>query len=1828
MIEGNGADSADTRKTLSRCFEIAREQFRAKHQSARRELTTKQVEFNKFLEGINIKDLERVCEDLGNQAEEKVNNASRLWSTLDMLKTVGDAFIDCAPESVSMVWFGISSLIQVGNAKLQTRLLICGTCDSIATIILDCIRWEARMRYSKTEDSAPKLEIWDSDVPELIFNILDFLWSAKPHFDQNRLKRLGNTLKDLFTKDLQQKVDALLEKYQEIVKIAQIHFEEALLDENFRTGTKLGQIEENINKFASISSELVDAVNRQALINEINSKRDKIKISETHKTHINALNDRLTGIIKHRGGRFVAGWLFQEEAYIDWKSQSDKTNTLYIKGPRGHGKSVAMMSVSRALSAESPLICHFFFKKGEQDIQQARTALESLLYQLLDSNHLRNDLAALTSAVNILNPGFGDPQQPAVSADAFLGDLASLSETIRMVAETIKQSVYLFIDALDECQDRRDQNLGQHLLSIAKTKSDRLRIIFSARDSIDVLDELPERPEGLNIIEITSEKNSRDLEEYLRHDVGAVLNRRVNQDRFPGFFNKELTRIVSIIHQKAKGDFTIARLILATLQQPSKESLETKIQRLPAAIGDIYMTSLESLTPDEQELIVVFLKWVVWSLSGMTVIEISDHYRELYKDRSTHTQDHGDGDIENSEEELSKDSGYDADLVDLIANDPYEDPDIKDVIHHLEDAGRDFFKIDRATGVVSVDISIREWIQEDPGSKSKVVESRGFHKSRDRKGNTVFKFTLTPSFVRYGDSLNELFVKREAQLSVTLNILRALNNKSFQDKYMMWEPEWFLRDDKYIHEDIPQPRYEIRYWQDHIRILQTWWNEDSLDDSWWSELLNQVSIFTRPENLQRWSIQVPDIPDYCYKYNDNKGNYLRRSFQQPIHVACRFGLRLMVDYVMRLQHEFEGMPNSVKGAPQNRDIQRTALEKRIAALLQLNDSDWPRYDREDFLGSSGKHVRVLIENMSPEELLSVFDGAVDINMGKRKDLAGCLTGWMLFNLDVEVIVAWLALNRSRGKNLDWFYTSNKVQGFEGWPHRGLDLEKETQIFLEKHGNDEVLLTAKVRELIISNPPKDEYRNQARVCDAFDPHGRLPLYLAAGYPDTVKSLIGYGADANKKGLSLLRPGHRGLRTLVPGWEVPLLSILHDIIYREDSLDEKLAQSMMQSATILVSKTTHLEEIKGCHGATLLHLAARIGSFDFFKLLCLSGRWNIHTKDDSGNTPMHYLFRGRRRPNDVKKVNEALDICRTMMNMRQPDGDDLVNAQNNLSQSPLAFAVGEYWVEAIKLLIDLGADVHDDDAWGKNCFHMLAAEKRHDEKAELEIATILFEAGVDCTYRGQSSTPLWKALKKRKLYLVEFFLEKYMKLEQISGGSLELFEQRFRSSNIFHWAAGPSMVGSRFYQGDATQIFGKLARMLLEYGVDIEDIRRLLLRVNGANEIPLQIAVDYCNIPAVKEIFALSPELKSWRPPYGETQLDRASKTLVSLLLPIERQGGSSDLDSDIGFLTAKDMTNYLLDCTPPISLVMFETALFDPGSTRWSHLNLQSIAPRYGSPFRDSSGWSLVDLLTHLKQDKIIDILGLTEQEISISGAEIFLKPSCIGRTYHPHGEVSEDRLEYYMRGQPIFVNPEGSFPWGCPTIFADHPVPPTGMPFYFEVQVSEREDLVSMVEVESLESGSQEDEKPFIMLGFDIGFTLSGKSRSKTLTLNYDGVLIGSDGDCPQLDVLQRPPQEHRPETLVQYVGCGLNPLQTKMFQTFNGVLQNIVELPTPARYIPRFSCSWHYESFKVNFGAEPFQFELANNPDWIWDESLLDGIENVQSKTQRTSDVWAEGYY
>ncbi|KAF3132268.1 hypothetical protein TWF703_007387 [Orbilia oligospora] len=697
----------------------------------------------------------------GEKGSEK---AERLMEVLVEIKKGGDTTVSVAPESVSLVWFGISSLISVAVKSQELRTMICDTSQSIAIMIRDCLRWERLTLCSPT---------------------------AKLGADNTQGLALEAEKSLAETKRIMEESVTLLSKV-----FGDLHYE-----------WKRGRLKEQIEKIAEPNS---------------------------HKLHFKGLSDRANIISNERENGQVTEWLFDDNIYQSWVGSPasldiENRTLLCLKGRRGHGKSMAMLCLRKSLELgtnglvssdnSKSAVLYFSFKRGDHELQNTRTALETILYQLLNRvQNIEDNEDIIDECISILNPelressGVGSSGMPKYDST----DIKSICESIRIIASRLHR-VYILVDALDECNDRQEGGLVQLLKSIAYSGNHLATLDLFPRVSEDL-------EPWIGIIEITAEKNSPDLNAFLQHDVKALLTRRIDPNTHPELYNPELIRISSIILKRANGDFALARMVYCTP---------------PAAVQ---ITTERKVKP-----------WVVWGVSGITT--------DVDSVKSPHSAD-------------TANVSYD-----VVQGNPEDDPEIKNIIYHLETVGQDFFRIKKDTNLIDVDISIREQIQDEHATVAPgVKEKRGFSRYMDDEKNVV-KFTLT---------------------------LRALSNQSFQDKYMSWER---VTGKTYS-------RYEVDNWHIHLKILDKWWiSGKSHLESKWSDLQEQIFIFMQPKNWYQWILLVYWEGFSTPTYSRWDWQIVSWLCQHPIHIAATFGLQIVIDLLLGIEI-FETYQKDVQNIPE------------------------------------------------------------------------------------------------------------------------------------------------------------------------------------------------------------------------------------------------------------------------------------------------------------------------------------------------------------------------------------------------------------------------------------------------------------------------------------------------------------------------------------------------------------------------------------------------------------------------------------------------------------------------------------------------------------------------------------------------------------------------------------------------------------------------------------------------------------------------------------------------------------------------------------------------
>ncbi|KAF3908002.1 hypothetical protein ABW20_dc0110413 [Dactylellina cionopaga] len=727
--------------------------------------------------------------------------------------------------------------------------------------------------------------------------------------------KLKNSLKEAFTNDLKSKFQDILQLYQELNTTTSIAFQEKVLEsvekmpEAVRLElknlegmldaalsdleVKLSRVQDTADHIEVTTNETAVVVTKVALdIGEVKAMLSEIKVSaadvsafETFQRYMNCFHkssehEKIVQGLFHKkmedGATMEKSWFLKLNAYNEWKSRSEINHKLLcLKAKRGHGKTMTLLSVLQDLEAAMKLqnesgkeliLLRFFFKLGDAGLQSGMSALESILRQFLAYISARQDSERIRLANQVLEQNgiqkieaeMQSDEEIKVGLDIPKTDFKTPKLVCTIIAQLVKElgiQIYIVLDALDECEDRKSIELVGLLQGLAYSDSSSgVKILFSTRDEGNIESDFQEnnlmaivRGSSLpqldipyvEVVELTKENNAAELHDYLRIKLRTLVERRAGRPKeqrddtkhqpVGSELRKKAVELADTIQSKVNGDFSYATMVIANLQQPSKKSLEIRIRDLPSDIGEIYRKRLDLLTAEERLLVLFALKWVVWSVSDVTPIEIAEHFREVYW---TKTDDSG--------SELASVAASSVSERELRAYDPSQDPEVREIISHLRHSGHDFFSFNTDTDPIVVHLSVREW-------------------------------------VRGGSKAPKLLEKAQAQVTNSLG-----GEMVFQDPGAE-NSESLLVDDY-------KKRYEIRHWTDHVKALQKYWDSKPANNPRWNAFKNLLVKFTESQNWYPWYIQnrLMGRADLSQAYSPD-------TFQSPIHFALFQGLDLLTE---------------------------------------------------------------------------------------------------------------------------------------------------------------------------------------------------------------------------------------------------------------------------------------------------------------------------------------------------------------------------------------------------------------------------------------------------------------------------------------------------------------------------------------------------------------------------------------------------------------------------------------------------------------------------------------------------------------------------------------------------------------------------------------------------------------------------------------------------------------------------------------------------------------------------------------------------------------------
>ncbi|KAJ5278317.1 hypothetical protein N7524_004470 [Penicillium chrysogenum] len=286
-------------------------------------------------------------------------------------------------------------------------------------------------------------------------------------------------------------------------------------------------------------------------------------------------------------------WIVDTPEYRGFTNWSDpgSCRVLWLSGPAGTGKTMLVIGIISEISRQSfnmapPGLAYFFFQASRSNMTSPTDALRSLIWMLL-----------------IQQPRlFSYIRETLTNAGASYFDSAGvfwpLAEIFKqMLADKDLTPVYLTLDALDECDERKAENPGlAHLLSLVSDTlsiTDKVKWLLSSRPEINVYNKLKNKQASGEIVELNVQSRPEPVNAYIKHKL-SDLERNYEYSKYV------LDEMSQEIRQRAQNTFLWVSLVFKDIIDNNVAEYDAvdRIKASPSSLISLYerlMTRIENL---------------------------------------------------------------------------------------------------------------------------------------------------------------------------------------------------------------------------------------------------------------------------------------------------------------------------------------------------------------------------------------------------------------------------------------------------------------------------------------------------------------------------------------------------------------------------------------------------------------------------------------------------------------------------------------------------------------------------------------------------------------------------------------------------------------------------------------------------------------------------------------------------------------------------------------------------------------------------------------------------------------------------------------------------------------------------------------------------------------------------------------------------------------------------------------------------------------------------------------------------------------------------------
>ncbi|KAJ7254178.1 ankyrin repeat-containing domain protein [Mycena rebaudengoi] len=291
-------------------------------------------------------------------------------------------------------------------------------------------------------------------------------------------------------------------------------------------------------------------------------------------------------------------WLLERPEFREWIYSPG--SFLWLHGISGSGKTVLSSTIIDTIHARAEHYVFFYFDTNNSEQQTVTQLLCSLVTQLSIRSHPPD------SKLDALWTSHADGQKLLTNAELISDALLPL------LREFGQEPVFIVLDALDECSDRRGL---LHLIGgILDTKLPNVHMLVTSRSEVQA-----GHPELVKLAV------SVPLEGCVDGDIKLYLTEVLSNET--GWIYEKRDEIKRRLLERSNGMFRLIALQLDELRNcyGRRSQVEKALKNMPTSLNTIYDRILQNFkNPDMLACVCRAMNWLIFSKRPMTLNEIID----------------------------------------------------------------------------------------------------------------------------------------------------------------------------------------------------------------------------------------------------------------------------------------------------------------------------------------------------------------------------------------------------------------------------------------------------------------------------------------------------------------------------------------------------------------------------------------------------------------------------------------------------------------------------------------------------------------------------------------------------------------------------------------------------------------------------------------------------------------------------------------------------------------------------------------------------------------------------------------------------------------------------------------------------------------------------------------------------------------------------------------------------------------------------------------------------------------------------------------------------